>query len=48
MYEKYDIREIRILPASLKLEFPLEEKFREYLRHELPKVNEGEYWYRER
>ena len=47
MYEKYDIKEIRILPASLKLEFSLEEKFREYLRHELPKVNEGEYWYRE-
>ena len=47
MYEKYNVKEIRILPASSKLEFPLEEKFREYLRHELPKDNEGEYWYRE-
>lgn len=47
MFEKYNIKEIRILPASSKLEFETEEDIREYLRHELPKVNGGEYWYRE-
>lgn len=48
MYEKYDIKEIRILPASSKLEFETEEEIREYLRHELPKENKGRYWYREK
>ena len=46
MFEKYDIKEIRILTTSSELEFETEEAIREYLSYTLPKEWEGEYWYR--
>lgn len=46
MFEKYDIKEIRILTTSYELEFETEEKIREYLSYTLPKEFEGKYWYR--
>lgn len=48
MFEKYNIKEIRILATSSELEFATEKEIREYLRYDLPKVEEGKYWYRER
>lgn len=48
MFEKYDIKEIRILVTSSELEFDSEDEIREYLKYTLPKGQEGEYWYRER
>ena len=48
MFEKYDIKEIRILTTSSELEFGTEKEIREYLKYGLPKENEGRYWYRER
>ncbi len=48
MFEKYDIKEIRILTTSSELEFGTEEEIRKYLRYELPKYHEGKYWYREK
>lgn len=48
MYEKYDIKQMRILVTSSELEFETEEEIREYLRHLLPKKYEGRYWYREK
>lgn len=48
MFERYDIKEIRILTTSSELEFQSENEIREYIRHELPKKQEGKYWYRER
>lgn len=48
MFEKYDIKEIRILTTSSELEFETEEEIRDYLNHELPKDQEGKYWYREK
>lgn len=48
MFEKYDIKEIRILTTSSELEFGTEEEIREYLGYTLPKAEEGRYWYRER
>lgn len=47
MFEKYDIKEIRILVTSSDLEFKTINEIREYLRRELPKDEEGKYWYRE-
>lgn len=44
MYEKYNIKEIRFLPMSEE-EFATEEEAREYLRYQLPKKENGEYWY---
>ncbi len=46
MFEKYDIKEIRILTTSSKLEFSTEDEIREYLRYTLPKVEDGRYGYR--
>lgn len=46
MFEKYDIKEIRILTTSSELEFSTEEGIREYLGYTLPKVEEGRYEYR--
>lgn len=46
MFEKYDIKEIRILTTSSELEFSTEEGIREYLGYTLPKVEEGRYGYR--
>lgn len=46
MFEKYDIKEIRILTTSSELEFSTEEGIREYLGYTLPKVDEGRYGYR--
>lgn len=46
MFEKYDIKGIRILTTSSELEFGTEEEIREYLEYTLPKVEEGRYWYR--
>lgn len=48
MFEKYDIKEIRILITNSELEFENRKKIRKYLRDELPKEQEGRYWYRER
>lgn len=48
MFEKYDIKEIRILTTSSELEFNTEKEIRKYLGYTLPKVEEGKYWYRER
>lgn len=44
MYEKYNIKEIRFLPMSEE-EFATEGEAREYLRYQLPKEENGEYWY---
>lgn len=44
MYDKYDIKEIRFLPMSEE-EFATEEDAREYLRYQLPKEENGGYWY---
>ncbi len=44
MYEKYDIKEIRFLPMSDK-EFTIVDNAREYLRYQLPKEEDGAYWY---
>ncbi len=46
MFEKYNIKEIRILTTSSELEFETEDDIREYLRYTLPKDYEGRYWYR--
>lgn len=46
MFEKYNIKEIRILTTSSELEFSTEEGIREYLGYTLPKVDEGRYGYR--
>lgn len=46
MFEKYDIKEIRILTTSSELEFSTEKGIREYLGYTLPKVEEGRYGYR--
>lgn len=48
MFEKYDIKEIRILVTSSELEFETEDAIREFLEYTLPKEHEGQYWYRER
>lgn len=48
MFEKYNIKEIRILATSSELEFDTEDVIREYLRYDLPKAEEGKYRYRER
>lgn len=48
MFEKYDIKEIRILTTSSELEFESEEAIRDFLKYGLPKECEGKYWYRER
>jgi hypothetical protein len=44
MYEKYDIKEIRFLPMSDR-EFATIDDAREYLRYQLPKEEDGAYWY---
>ncbi|MCI9542475.1 MAG: hypothetical protein HFG39_15860 [Lachnospiraceae bacterium] len=46
MFEKYNIKEIRILTTSSELEFETEDDIREYLRYTLPKNCEGRYYYR--
>ena len=48
MFEKYNIKEIRILTTSSELEFETEDDIREYLKNTLPKDYEGRYWYREK
>lgn len=44
MFDKYNIKEIRFLPMSEE-EFATEEDAREYLGYQLPKEENGEYWY---
>lgn len=44
MYEKYDIKEIRFLPMG-KNEFKTVEEAREFLKYNLPKDQDGKYWY---
>lgn len=47
MYEKYNIMEIRFLPMG-KNEFKTVEEAREFLRYQLPKTQDGDYWYQEK
>lgn len=46
MFEKYNIKEIRILTTSSELEFETEDGIRKYLRYTLPKKKKGKYRYR--